>query len=596
MSLPRGVSGLRPTAARIRGAIFDRLAGAIEGAQVLDLFAGSGALSFEALSRGAERATLVEVDARVVRHLKTQTEALGLRERIAIVRADAIRFLRTTEPRPYDLVLVDPPFATPEVFEPIAQALVRGWLAADASVVCERELVRGQHPVVAWPPGLELRLARTYGQALVEFLEAVPLSRSRSSFIVPPPSGVPHVSQALAISKRAAAIKPSATLAVSGRAAELRAAGKQVLNFSAGEPDFKPPTAVRSAVAAMSEREAMHYTAVPGTPQLRDAVAHELGQVHGRSFERGEILISCGAKHSLANLFLATLDPGDEVVIPAPYWVSYPDMVGLAEGESVIVPSTREAGWRMTPEALEAALGPRTRFVILNSPSNPTGAGYRAEDLRALGEVMVRKAPAAYLVVDDIYRQLVYGDYVHASAFKAWDGLSEQIIVVDGVSKTYAMTGHRIGFLAGPKNVISAASSIQSQTTSGPATLSQHAALVALTDPSVKEDVAAMHEAFTRRRRLMLDGLADAPGLEVLPPDGAFYVFVDVSRHVGQGARHADDVELATWLLEEKLVGTVPGTPFGAPGHLRLSYATSDEIIREGCERIAAALSSLPTA
>lgn len=404
------------------------------------------------------------------------------------------------------------------------------------------------------------------------------------------------MSQELVISKRAAAIKPSATLAVSGRAAELRAEGKQVLNFSAGEPDFKPPDAVRTAVAAMSEREVMHYTAVPGTPQLRDAVAHELSQVHGRPFARAEILISCGAKHSLANLFLATLDPGDEVVIPAPYWVSYPDMVGLAEGVSVVVPTRRTEGWRMSPEALEAALGARTRFVILNSPSNPTGAGYRAEDIRALGEVMRHKAPAAYLVVDDIYRKLVYGDFVHTSAFVAWKGISDQIVVVDGVSKTYAMTGHRIGFLAGPKHVVAAASSIQSQTTSGPATLSQHAALVALTDPSVAADVATMHEAFTRRRRLMLDGLASAPGLEVAPPDGAFYVFVDVSRHVGPAARHADDVALATWLLEEKLVATVPGTPFGAPGHLRLSYATSDETIREGCERISAALSSLPTA
>jgi aspartate aminotransferase len=404
------------------------------------------------------------------------------------------------------------------------------------------------------------------------------------------------VSRELVISKRAAAIKPSATLAVSGRAGELRAEGKQVLNFAAGEPDFKPPAAVRSAVAEMSLREVMHYTAVPGTPQLRDAVAKELAAVHGRPFDRAEILISCGAKHSLANLFLATLDPGDEVVIAAPYWVSYPDMVGLAQGVCVVVPTQRADGWRMTPEALEAALGPRTRFVILNSPSNPTGAGVRADDLRALGEVMQRKAPGAYLVVDDIYRQLVYGDYTHASAFEAWRGHSDQIVVVDGVSKTYAMTGHRIGFLAGPKNVVAAASRIQSQTTSGPATLSQHAALVALTDPSVRDDVAAMHEAFTRRRRLMLDGLASAPGLETTPPDGAFYVFVDVSRHVGQGARHGDDVELATWLLEEKLVATVPGTPFGAPGHLRLSYATGDETIAEGCERISAALGTLPTA
>lgn len=400
----------------------------------------------------------------------------------------------------------------------------------------------------------------------------------------------------LPISKRAEAIKPSATLAVSGRAAELKAEGKQVLNFSAGEPDFKPPSAVCRAVAELSTNEAVHYAPVPGTAKLRDAVAAELGTVHGRKFARNEILVSCGAKHSLANLFLATLDPGDEVVVLAPYWVSYPDMIGLAEGRSVIVSGKRDDGWRVRPEALEAVLTPKTRFVILNSPSNPTGAGYREQDVRALGEVVAKKAPQAWWVCDDIYRQLVYDGFQHASAFKALEGVSDQIIIVDGVSKTYAMTGHRIGFLAGPSALISAASRIQSQTTSGAATPSQRAAEVALTDPSVRDDVVAMHRAFTRRRSLMIEKLAEAPGLELLRPDGAFYVFADVSRHCSAGARHADDVALAQWLLEEKLVGTVPGTPFGAPGHLRLSYATDDDTIVEGCRRIAEALASLPTA
>jgi aspartate aminotransferase len=400
----------------------------------------------------------------------------------------------------------------------------------------------------------------------------------------------------LAISKRADAIKPSATLAVSGRAGELRAEGKQVLNFAAGEPDFKPPKAVRDAVSQMSQNEAIRYAPVPGTPQLRDAIAAELEGVHGRSFDRAEILVSCGAKHSLANLFLATIDPGDEVVIPAPYWVSYPDMVGLAGGKPVIAPTTRDDHWRLRPEALESALSDKTRLLVLNSPSNPTGAGYRAEDLRALGEVLAAKAPQAWVVVDDIYRKLIYDGFTHTSMFTAFSGLTDQIVIVDGVSKTYAMTGHRIGYMAGPKAVMSAAARIQSQTTSGAATLSQHAALVALTDPSVAADVAAMHEAFTRRRTVMLEGLSAAPGVRVDPPDGAFYVFPDVSRHVGEGARHRNDIELATWLLEEKLVATVPGTPFGAPGHLRLSYATDDDTIAEGCRRISDALSSLPTA
>jgi aspartate aminotransferase len=398
------------------------------------------------------------------------------------------------------------------------------------------------------------------------------------------------------ISKRALAIKPSATLAVSARAGELRAAGKKVLNFSAGEPDFKPPRAVRDAVAELSREQPVRYAPVPGTPALRDAVAATLGAFHGRRFERNDVIVSCGAKHSLANLFLATLDPGDEVVIPAPYWVSYPDMVGLAEGKPVIVSSTRAQGWRVSPDALEAGLGPRTRFVVLNSPSNPTGAGYRVQDIRALGEVLVARAPQAWIILDDIYRQLTYDGYEAVSAYRALEGITDQIVIVDGVSKTYAMTGWRIGFTAAPASVVAAMGRIQSQTTSGAATPAQHAALVALTDPSVAKDVEEMRAAFARRRALMLDGLAAAPGVEVSPPDGAFYVFADISAHCGPQAKHASDIALATWLLEEKLVATVPGTEFGAPGHLRLSYATSDDEIVEGCARIREALSSLPTA
>ncbi len=400
----------------------------------------------------------------------------------------------------------------------------------------------------------------------------------------------------LAISQRAAAIKPSATLAVSAKAGALRAAGKEVLSFAAGEPDFKPPTAVRNAVAEASLNEPIRYAPVPGTPALRDAAAAELGRFHAREFERGEVLVSCGAKHSLANLFLATLDPGDAVVVGAPYWVSYPDMVGLAGGVAITVSTTRAQGWKLTPTSLEPVLGPKTRFVILNSPSNPTGVGYTRDELRALGEVIAAQAPGAWIVTDDIYRNLVYDGFEATSAFVAMDGITDRIIAIDGVSKTYAMTGHRIGFMAGPASLISAASRIQSQTTSGAATLSQRAALTALTDPSVPAEVATMRDAFARRRELVLDGLAAAPGVEVQRPDGAFYVFADVSAHVGAGARHSTDIELATWLLEDQLVATVPGTPFGAPGHLRVSYATADDTVREGCRRIAKALSSLPTA
>jgi|GEM_PF-21928 len=595
-ALPRGVAGLRPTGSRVRGAIFDRLQTDVIDARVLDLFAGSGALSFEALSRGASSATMLDTSPKVVAHLRKQAQTFCVDRACEVINIDALRYLRNDRPpeQPaFDLVFVDPPFATPEVFDPVVARLAAGgWLSPDALVVCEFERVRGKRLTIAWPEGIELELSRAYGQAHVEIARspASPAaSPNRSSTEATTVSDVP-------ISTRAQRIKPSATLAVSGRAKQLRAEGKQVLNFAAGEPDFSPPKAVCDAMVERSTSGPVGYAPVPGTPQLRAAVAAELSEVHGRTFEPTDILVSCGAKHSLANLFLATCEAGDEVVIAAPYWVSYPDMIGLAEATPVVVTTSAETGLRMTPELLEPVLSSRTKMIVINSPCNPTGVGYTAEHLRALGEVIANKAPQAWIVVDDIYRKLVYDGYTHASAFVALDGLTDRVIVVDGVSKTYAMTGFRIGFLAGPKPLIAAASRIQSQTTSGAATMSQQAALVALTDPSVAADTAAMHEAFTRRRTIMLEGLAAAPGVSVIRPDGAFYAFANVAAHCGEGTAYPDDVALATWLLEERLVASVPGTPFGAPGHLRLSYATDDATIREGLSRIAEALSSLPTA
>lgn len=565
----------------MRGAIFDRLGPSVAGMRVLDLFGGSGALAFEALSRGAEYAVILDRDKRVADHLRKQAETLGVARSCTISCANALRHLRGT-PQAFDLIFVDPPFATPEVFDPIVQLLAeRGWMSPDALVVCESERVRGKRLAIAWPEVLRPCFSRAYGQAHVDIAE--------------------HINEAATVSdvpiaNRAERIKPSATLAVSARAGQLRAEGKQVLNFAAGEPDFLPPEAVRKVVAERSATQRVSYAPVPGLPALRDAVAAELSQVHGRDYARAEILVSCGAKHSLANLFLTMCDHGDEVVIAAPYWVSYPDMIGLAEATPVVVTTTAATGFRMTPELLDAALTPKTKLVVLNSPANPTGVGYDAAQLRALGEVIAAKAPQAWVVVDDIYRKLVYDGFVHTSTVRAFEGLSDRVIVIDGVSKTYAMTGFRIGFLAGPKELVTAAARIQSQMTSGAATHSQYAALVALTDPSVAADTAAMHQAFVRRRALMLEGLAEVSGVTVPRPDGAFYAFADVSRHVGDKATHADDIALATWLLEEKLVATVPGTPFGAPGNLRLSYATDDDTIAEGLRRIAAAIGSLPTA
>lgn len=393
---------------------------------------------------------------------------------------------------------------------------------------------------------------------------------------------------------RAGMLSSSPTLAISARAGELRAQGKAVLNFSAGEPDFRPPPAVTEALTKFLATSPVHYTPVPGLPQLRDAVARDLARYHGRPVARTEVLVSCGAKHSLANLFMVTLSPGDEVVIPAPYWVSYVDMVKLGDGVPVVVGTKREHGWRLQPGDLEAALTPKTRFIVLGNPTNPTGAGYSAAQMRALAEVMVARAPQCWLLVDDIYRRLVYGDFVHSSSFEALRGVTEQIVVIDGVSKSFSMTGYRIGFMLAPAQIVAAASKLQGHVTSGPATTSQIAALAALTDPSCEAVVESMHAAFTRRRALMLDGLAALPGVDTFAPDGAFYLFADVSRHLGPGTQFADDLALATWLLEQKLIATVPGTAFGTPGFLRISYATDDDSLRAGLSRMQDAFASLP--
>jgi aspartate aminotransferase len=394
------------------------------------------------------------------------------------------------------------------------------------------------------------------------------------------------------ICRRATLVKPSATLAVAARAGELRAAGHRVLDFSAGEPDFRPPEPVTAAVREQLARSPVGYSPVPGLPALRDLVAEQLGRVHGRPFGRKHVLVSNGGKHSLANLFAVTLEEGDEVAIAAPYWVSYPEMVILAGGVPRIARAGREARYKLRPEQLAEIVGPRTRYFVLNSPSNPTGMGYTSDEIRALGRVLVERAPQAWVLCDDIYRELVYDGYRTPSAFRALDGITDRIVIVDGVSKTYAMTGYRIGFLVAPEHVVSAASSIQGQTTSGAATPSQWAALAALGHPDCPPAVEAMVAAFARRRTLVLDGLRRIPGLSVVPPDGAFYVFVDVSAHVGT-VRFPDDVAFATFLLEEVLVATVPGGPFGAPGHLRLSFATDDATLTEGVARIGDAVAAL---
>jgi aspartate aminotransferase len=389
-------------------------------------------------------------------------------------------------------------------------------------------------------------------------------------------------------------IKPSITLAVTAKAAKLKAAGVDVISFGAGEPDFDTPLHIKAAVhAALDQPGIGKYTDVGGILALRKAVAAELGAVHGVAIEPDQVLVSTGAKHSLYNLFTALLDPGDEVLIPAPYWVSYPDMVMLAGGKPVILPTRAEDDFAVTGDQVRAACTSRTRAIVLNNPSNPTGAVYTRKQIEELAAAVVDKD--LWVVSDDIYRQLVYGDATYTSIATISPDLAKRTILVDGASKTYAMTGWRIGYTAGPTPLIKAMAKVQGQSTSNPSHISQIAALAALTGP--QDCVAEMRKAFDERRITMVKLLRAIPGVACREPKGAFYAFPDLSAYVGKkspdGKVLADDVQLCDWLVEAGKVAVVPGSGFGAPGFVRLSYACSMQDIEVGVGRLGTALATL---
>jgi aspartate aminotransferase len=391
------------------------------------------------------------------------------------------------------------------------------------------------------------------------------------------------------ISSRMAKIQPSLTLAVSAKAQKLKAQGVDVIAFGVGEPDFDTPEHIKEAARQALARGAGKYTAVGGTLELRKAVADELNRVHGTKHAAENVLVSVGAKHSLYNLFMAMLDDGDEVVIPSPCWVSYPEIVSMAGGKPVILPTRAEDGYRIDEAALRKVVGPRTRAILINSPCNPTGAVYDAQTLAAVGRVALAN-PELVIVTDDIYRCLVYG-VEWCSVVRATPELAERVILVDGVSKSYAMTGWRIGYCAGPKNLIDAMTTLQGQSTTNPAAVAQAAALAAITGP--QEPVEKMRQEFDRRRRAMVERLRAMPGVKLAhEPRGAFYCFPDLSAFVGRG-KIKDDLQLAEYLLERGRVALVPGSGFLAPGYARLSYATSMALVEEGCKRIAEALAEL---
>jgi aspartate aminotransferase len=389
------------------------------------------------------------------------------------------------------------------------------------------------------------------------------------------------------LSQTLARVKPSATIAVTNKARELQAAGRDVIGLGAGEPDFDTPEFIREAAKAAIDAGHTRYTAVDGIPELKAAICQKFARENGLSYTPAQITVGTGGKQILYNALMATLNPGDEVIIPAPYWVSYPDMVLLAGGTPVSVPAGLETQFKLTPTALEAAITPKTKWFIFNSPSNPTGAGYTRDELKALTDVLMRH-PHVWVMSDDMYEHLVFDDFEFCTPAQVEPGLYDRTLTCNGVSKAYAMTGWRIGYAGGPAHLIKAMGTIQSQSTSNPSSVSQHAALAALTGP--QDFLPAFRAAFQRRRDLVVSMLNQAPGLTCPRPEGAFYVYPDIAGCIGKtsagGTVIADDETFATALLEEEGVAVVFGAAFGLSPNFRISYATSDTVLTEACTRI----------
>ena len=401
------------------------------------------------------------------------------------------------------------------------------------------------------------------------------------------------MSDPFALSPRIERIQPSITLAVTALAKKLAAEGVDVIGFGAGEPDFDTPEHVKEAAKAALDRGETKYTPAAGSPELRKAVASSLSSAHGLTLGPQQVAVCSGAKHALYTLFQVLLGGGDEVIIPAPYWVSYPDMVLLADGRPVIVPTSAADDFCLTPESLRWAITPRTRALVLCSPSNPTGAGYSKERLEAL--VPVLEESGLVVISDDIYRLLTYGDFEYTHITELSNRIAERCVLIDGLSKSHSMTGWRIGYAAGPAPLIAAMEKLLGQSTSNVCSITQAAAIAAL--EGSEDCVSTMRAAFDQRRRVMMQRLRAIDGVTCHEPEGAFYAFPDLGAYLGRrtpgGDTIADDVTLCQWLLSHARIALVPGSGFGAPGHVRLSYATSMENIETGLGRLATALGEL---
>ena len=398
----------------------------------------------------------------------------------------------------------------------------------------------------------------------------------------------------LELSKRVQAIKPSPTLAVTARAAKLKAEGRDVIGLGAGEPDFDTPQHIKDAAVEAIGKGFTKYTAVGGTPSLKQAIVAKLKRDNGLDYTAKQVLVSCGGKQSFFNLTLALINAGDEVVIPAPYWVSYPDIVLIAEGRPVIVQTGIEQSFKMSAEQLAGAITPRTKMVVINSPSNPTGAVYSLKELQALGAVL-RKHPEILIATDDMYEHIALRDEKFVNILNACPDLYARTMVLNGVSKAYAMTGWRIGYAAGPEHIITAMENVQSQSTSNPTSISQVAAEAALSGD--QGCITPMLEAFRERHLFVVDALNKIPGVHCIQSEGAFYAFPDVrpviaNLHQRGLIKDATDVALSEYLLERVGVAVVPGSAFGSEGYVRLSFATSMDNLRQAIARMSTAFSS----
>jgi aspartate aminotransferase len=389
-------------------------------------------------------------------------------------------------------------------------------------------------------------------------------------------------------------ISPSPTLAMTTRVLELKAQGVSVIGLAAGEPDFDTPDFVKDAAIEAIRAGKTKYTNVDGTPELKAAIAAKFRRDNGLSYEPSQISVNVGGKHTLFNALVATVEAGDEVIIPAPYWVSYPDIVQYCGGTPVIVPAGAAQGYKITPDQLDAAITPNTKWLILNSPSNPTGAAYSAAELKALGEVLLRH-PHVWVMADDMYEHITYGDFEFATIAQVVPALYERTLTVNGCSKAYSMTGWRIGFAGGPVAIIKAMSKLQSQSTSNPCSIAQAAATAALNGP--QDFLAERNAAFERRRDLVCSMLNQINGVHCPRPDGAFYVYPDVSGLIGKatpaGKTIDSDEALIDYLLDDVRVAAVHGAAFGLSPAFRISYATSEALLTEACERIQTACAAL---